>query len=147
MNLTVGCKVEWTDSVNSPYVEGEASEFVGERTITGRITAEGYAKKTNYYFFTIHVYGATGVNADAVEVESKIIRRGMVLYPKCTLLATPPNYEEPVKKRLALAGEQELEEWIESTVRYYSKKSNHSDWLALHKKGCQASDPEYSMTF
>ncbi|MFD3001860.1 hypothetical protein ACFS7Z_15910 [Pontibacter toksunensis] len=99
MNLTVGCKVEWTESVYTPYVEGKASEFVGERTITGRITAEGYAKKTNYHFFTIHVYGAEGVNAHEIEAESKIVRRGVVLYPKCTLLATPANYEELVKEK------------------------------------------------
>ena len=99
MNLTVGCKVEWTESVYTPYVEGKVSEFVGERTITGRITAEGYAKKTNYHFFTIHVYSATGVNADKIEAGSKIVRRGVVLYPKCSILATPANYEALVQEK------------------------------------------------
>ncbi|ARS34593.1 hypothetical protein CA264_03555 [Pontibacter actiniarum] len=99
MNLTVGCKVAWAESVYTPYVEGETSDFIGERTITGRITAEGYAKKTNYHFFTIHVYRAEGVNAEEIEPNSKIIRRGIVLYPKCRILATPDNYEELVKEK------------------------------------------------
>ncbi|MHA6248422.1 hypothetical protein ACXYMU_10825 [Pontibacter sp. CAU 1760] len=101
MNLTVGCKVEWTESVYTPYTEGETSDFIGERTITGRITAEGYAKKTNYHFFTIHVYGAEGVNAQLIEPNSKIVRRGVVLYPKSRILATPGNYEELVKEKAA----------------------------------------------
>ncbi len=99
MNLTVGCKVEWTESVYTPYVAGKTSDFIGERTITGRITAEGYARKTNYHFFTIHVYAAAGVNAQEIEVNSKIIRRGVVLYPKCRLLAAPANYEELVQEK------------------------------------------------
>jgi hypothetical protein len=101
MNLTIGCKVEWTESVYTPYTEGEKSDFIGERMITGRITAEGYAKKTNYHFFTIHVYGAEGVNAHEIDTNSKIIRRGVVLYPKCRILATPANYEELVKEKAA----------------------------------------------
>ncbi|MFD2512246.1 hypothetical protein ACFSRY_00085 [Pontibacter locisalis] len=99
MNLTVGCKVEWTESVYTPYTEGEKSDFIGERTVTGRITAEGYAKKTNYHLFTIHVYGAEGVNAHEIEMNSKIVRRGVVLYPKCRLLSTPDNYDELVKEK------------------------------------------------
>ncbi|PRY10139.1 hypothetical protein CLV24_11556 [Pontibacter ummariensis] len=99
MNLTVGCKVVWTESVYTPYTEGKESDFIGERTITGRITAEGYSKKTNYHFFTIHVYGAEGVNAHEIEENSKIIRRGVVLYPKCRILATPANYDELVKEK------------------------------------------------
>lgn len=99
MNLTVGCKVEWTESVYTPYVKGKESEFIGERTITGRITAEGYAKKTNYHFFTIHVYGAEGVNAHEIEANSKIVRRGVVLYPKCSILAKPANYDQLVKEK------------------------------------------------
>ncbi|MFT2008634.1 hypothetical protein ACMA1I_08160 [Pontibacter sp. 13R65] len=99
MNLTVGCKVAWTESVYTPYKEGKVSEFIGERTISGRITAEGYAKKTNYHFFTIHVYSAEGVNAHEIEPNSKIIRRGVVLYPKCTIIATPVNYEDLVKEK------------------------------------------------
>ena len=99
MNLTVGCKVAWTESVYTPYTAGEVSDFIGERTITGRITAEGYAKKTNYHFFTIHVYGAEGVQAQDIAPGSKITRRGVVLYPKCTLLSTPPNYAELVQEK------------------------------------------------
>lgn len=99
MNLTVGCKVAWTESVYTPYTEGAASDFIGERMITGRITAEGYVKKTNYHFFTIHVYGAEGVNAHEINPNSKIVRRGVVLYPKCRILATPANYEELVKEK------------------------------------------------
>ncbi len=85
----------------TPYKEGEVSDFIGERTITGRITAEGYAKKTNYHFFTIHVYAAEGVQAHEIEASSKIIRRGVVLYPKCRLIGTPDNYEELVKEKAA----------------------------------------------
>ncbi|WP_125185513.1 hypothetical protein [Botryobacter ruber] len=99
MNLTVGCKVAWTESVYTPYRPGEVSDFIGERTITGRITAEGYARKTNYHFFTIHVYSAEGVQAQEVVPNTKIIRRGVVLYPKCKLLATPANYEELVQEK------------------------------------------------
>ncbi|TXK23598.1 hypothetical protein FVR03_22440 [Pontibacter qinzhouensis] len=101
MNLTVGCKITWTESVYTPYVEGEVSDFLGERTITGRITAEGYAKKTNFHFFTVHVYSAEGVNAHEIEQNSKIVRRGVVIYPKCILLSTPANYEDLVKEKAA----------------------------------------------
>ncbi|RAU82779.1 hypothetical protein [Pontibacter arcticus] len=99
MNLTVGCKVAWTESVYTPYTAGQTSDFIGERTITGRITAEGYAKKTNYHFFTIHVYSAEGINAHEIEPSSKIVRRGVVLYPKCRILATPDNYEQLAKEK------------------------------------------------
>lgn len=99
MNLTVGCKVEWIESVYTPYIEDKVSDFMGERTITGRITAEGYAKKTNYHFFTIHVYSVEGVNNHEIEVNSKIIRRGVVLYPKCRILSTPANYQQLVKEK------------------------------------------------
>lgn len=94
MQLTVGCKIEWTESVYTPYIEGQISDFIGERIITGRITAEGYAKKTNYHFFTIHVYSVEGMNSEKIETDQKIIRRGVVLYPKCKILKTPVNYEQ-----------------------------------------------------
>lgn len=98
MNLTVGCKVQWTESVYDPYIEGKESMFIGERIITGRITAEGYSKK-NFHFFTIHVYTSSGTEGDDVVPNTKIIRRGVVIYPKCSILSTPPNYPELVNEK------------------------------------------------
>ena len=98
MNLTVSCKIQWTESVYEPYVEGKESAFIGERTITGRITTEGYSKR-NYHFFTIHVYTSTGTKADDVLPNSKITRRGVVIYPKCSIISKPPNYQELVDEK------------------------------------------------
>jgi hypothetical protein len=92
MHLTVGCKVKWTESVYSPYIDGEVSDYIGERTISGRITADGYSSR-NYHFFTIHVYTSDGVMGDNVIVGSKIIRRGVVIYPKCVIISKPDNYD------------------------------------------------------
>ena len=99
MNLTKGCKIRFTESVYTPYDPNKESDFIGERTITGRIVDEGYAKGSGYHFFTIFVYQVEGKNADDVPPNTKITRRGVVVYPKCTIISTPTNYEELVKEK------------------------------------------------
>jgi hypothetical protein len=100
MHLTIGCKIEWCESVYTPYIKNETSEFIGERTITGRIVNDGYSKKTNYHFFTIYVYSVSGINANDIEISSKIIRRGIIIYPKCKILYVPDNYNELIDKKI-----------------------------------------------
>ena len=94
ISLTIGCKIEFTESVYTPYEEGKVSTFIGERTITGRIISEDYSKKSGYHFFTIHVYSCIGTNAYLVEKGSKIVRRGTVVYPKLQVISFPDNYQQ-----------------------------------------------------
>lgn len=105
ISLTMGCKIEFTESVYTPYEEGKVSPFIGERTITGRIISEDYSKKSGYHFFTIHVYSCIGINAYLVENGSKIVRRGTVVYPKLQVISFPDNYQQLLdekEKRKAL---------------------------------------------
>ena len=94
ISLTTGCKIEFTESVYTPYVEGKVSTFLGERTITGRIIAEDYSKKSGYHFFIIYVYSCIGYNCHLVEKGSKIVRRGTVVYPKLQIISFPDNYHQ-----------------------------------------------------
>ncbi len=80
ISLTIGCKIKFTESVFTEYKEGKTSEFIGERAITGRIIAEGYSSKKGFHFFTIFVYSCEGINCELIEIDSKIVRRGNIIY-------------------------------------------------------------------
>jgi hypothetical protein len=101
INLTKLCRIRWTESVYTPYVEGSVSDFIGERTVTGLVVDEGYSARSGKHFFTIIADSCEGVNSHEILPKSKIVRRGVAVYPKLQILEYPENYQDLVDEKMS----------------------------------------------
>ena len=90
-DLTTGCTIRFTENVYGGNYPNAVYE--GKRTIEGLIVKESYGAKTGQHTFTIKVSSADGVEADAVLEKNTIRRKGRNVYPTCTVLAYPQDYE------------------------------------------------------
>ena len=90
-DLTTGCTIRFTENVYS--CNDPNAIYEGERTIEGLIVKESYGAKTGQHTFTIKVSSADGVEAHAVLEKNTIRRKGRNVYPTCSVLAYPPDYQ------------------------------------------------------
>ena len=90
-DLTTGCKIRFVEAVFSGSYRN--ATYLGDRTITGTITKDSYGSGTGQHTFTIRVEDATGEEADVVQQQGTIRRKGRNVYRDCTTLATPDEYQ------------------------------------------------------
>ncbi len=118
INLVSGCVIRWTESVFTPYIEGEVPDFIGERTVKGIIQKEGYSLKSGKHFFTIKVHTCSGVGASEIKFGDLILRRGRVIYQQCEVLQLPRTYDKLV--------EDKIKRKIKNVAQVFGKTYTHT---------------------
>ena len=114
MDLVTGSKIRFTEGVfggswKNPY-------FRGNRTIEGTIVKESYGAKRGQHTFTIEVHSAEGLDADEIEINGKIRRKGRNVYRNCEILELPEDHArlaDEKHERAAIAKEAKYRRWID----------------------------------